>query len=182
MGNNYWMDSLFLFPASGPTKRRKHYLCLLCSQYCVCYFLNIVSNPNLPTSPKNQFRDYHAWNRIEMLMPQHDTHFLKLLKLCEKRPTCFQTLTFCRNLSFQKPWICPWIFQGFSMDFPPHGFSGRPRERPTKIFPRQVEGICWQCCLKSQELLIDGSDVQNQQVLLVLNKVIARLQIKDLIA
>ena len=65
-------------------------------------------------------------------MPQHYTNFLKLLKLYEKRPTCFQTLTFCRNLSFQKPWICPWIFQGFSMDFPPHGFSGRPRERPTK--------------------------------------------------
>ena len=39
-------------------------------------------------------------------------------KHCEKRPTCFQTLTFGRNLGFQKSWICPWI----SKDFPPHGF------------------------------------------------------------
>ena len=135
MGNNSWMDYVFFFATSGPAKRRKPYFCLLFSQYGVCYFLNIVSNPNLPTSPKNQFRDYHAWNRIEKLMPQHCTNFLKLLKLYEKRPTCFQTVTFCRNMSFQKPWICPWIFQGFSMDFPPPPLlelSGRPRERPSK--------------------------------------------------
>ena len=124
------MDSSPLcFATSGPTKRRK--------PYCVCYFLNIVSNPNRRSPSKNQFRDYHAWNRIEKLMPTHYKKILKLLKLCEKRPTCCQTLTFCRNLSFQKFWICPWIFPGFSMDFPPHEFSGRPRERPTKIFPRQ---------------------------------------------
>ena len=106
----------------------------------VCYFLNIVSNPNRRSPSKNQFRDYHAWNRIEKLMPQHCTNFLKLLKLCEARPTCFQTLTFCRNLSFQKPWICPWIFQGFSMDFPPPllEFSGRPRERPTISRPPKM--------------------------------------------
>ena len=108
------MDGFRLcFATSGPTKRRKHYLCLLFSQYCVCYFLNIVSNPKRNFPSKNQFRDYHAWNRIEKLMPQHYTNFLKLLKLCEKLPTCFQTLTFCRNLSFQKPWICQWIFKGF---------------------------------------------------------------------
>ena len=117
------MDGFPLFfSKSGPTKRRKHYFCLLFSQYCVFYFLNIVSNPNLRTSPKNQFRDYHAWNRIEKLMPQHWTHFHKLLKLCEKRPTCFQTLTFCRNLGFQKPWICPWISHGFPP--PPRFFGG----------------------------------------------------------
>ena len=115
------MDSSRLFFAtSGPAKHRTHYFCLLFSQYCVCYFLNLVSNPNLPTSPKHQFREYHAWNRIEKLMPQHCTNFLKLLKLYEKRPTCFQTLTFCRNLGFQKPWICPWISYGF----PPPRFFG----------------------------------------------------------
>ena len=118
---------------SGPTKRRKHYFCLLFSQYCVCYFLNIVSNPNRRSPSKNQFRDYHAWNRIKQLMPQHCTHFLKLLKLYEKRSTCFQTLPFCRNLNFQKPWICPWISHGFPT--PPPNFrggrgSGRQISRP----------------------------------------------------
>ena len=58
-------------------------------------------------------------------------------KHCEKRPTCFQTLTFCRNLGFQKSWICPWIFQGFPTPWISHpmdfGFSGRPRERPTNL-------------------------------------------------
>ena len=57
-------------------------------------------------------------------------------KHCETRPTCFQTLTFWSNLGFQKSWICPWIFQGFPTPWISHpmdfGFSGRPRERPTK--------------------------------------------------
>ena len=79
---------------------------------CLLFF-NIVSNPNRRFPSKNQFRDYHAWNRIEKSMPQHYTNFLKLLKLYETRSTCFQTLTFCRNLSFEKPWICQWIFHGF---------------------------------------------------------------------
>ena len=59
-------------------------------------------------------------------------------KHCEKRTTCFQTLTFGRNLGFQKSWICQWIFQGFPTPWISHpmdfGFSGRPRERPTKTF------------------------------------------------
>ena len=133
MGNNSWTHPPFFSRHLVPPN--------VGNIIFVCYFLNIGSesnrNPNLRTSPKNQFRDYHAWNRIEKLMPQHYTNFQKLLKFYGKRPTCFQTLTFCRNLSFQKSWICPWFFQGLSMDFPPHGFSGRPRGRPTKIFPRQ---------------------------------------------
>ena len=122
MGNNSWMDSVLFSRHLVPQN--------VGNMICVCYFLNIVSNPNLPTSPKNQFRDYHAWNRIEKLMPQHCTNFLKLLKLYEKQPTCFQTLTFCRNLGFQNPEFV----HGFSMDSPPPllEFSGRPRERPTK--------------------------------------------------
>ena len=86
------MDGFRLFlPTSGPTKRRKHYLCLLFSQYWV----GVEQINVLGTSPRNQFRDYSIWDRIEKLMPQHCTNFLKLLKLYEKRPTCFQTLTFC---------------------------------------------------------------------------------------
>ena len=128
------MDGFRLFFAtSGPTKRRTHYFCLLFSQYCVCYFLNIVSNPNRRFPSKNQFRDYHAWNRIEELMPPHYTKFLELLKLCEKLPTCFQTLTFCRNLNLQNlgfvhgfPKDFPWI--SHPMDFRGGRGSGRQKK------------------------------------------------------
>ena len=126
------MDGFRLcFATSGPTKRRKHYLCLLFSQYCVCYFLNIVSNPNLPTSPKNQFRDYHAWNRIEKLMPQHWQNFPQTFKTLRKTTNLFSNLDFSPKSGFPKT-------LDLSMDFPwishppPHEFSGRPRERPTK--------------------------------------------------
>ena len=113
------MDGFPLFLAtSGPTKRRKHYFWLLFSQSCVCYFLNIASNPKRNFLSKKEFRDYHGWNRIENPISKHYTNFQNLKKHCEKRPTCFQTLTFGRNLSFQKSWICSWI----SKDFPPHGF------------------------------------------------------------
>ena len=106
------MDGFRLcFATSGPTKRRKHYLCLLFSQYRVCYFLNIVSNPNLPTSPKNQFRDYHAWNRIEKFMPQH----------CKKNPQSFKTLrktaNLFSNLDFSPKSGFPKTLD-LSMDFP----------------------------------------------------------------
>ena len=50
---------------------------------------------DLLTSPSNQFRDYHIWNRIEKLMPQHwnlSPRTLKTLK--QNRPTRFQTLSF----------------------------------------------------------------------------------------
>ena len=113
------MDGFRLFFAtSGPEKRRKQYVCLLFSQYWVCYFSILSQFQDGTSIRKKQFRDYHAWNRIEKLMPQHYTNFLKLLKLYATRPTCFQTLIFCRNLSFQKPWICPWIFHGFPTPWP----------------------------------------------------------------
>ena len=111
---------------------------------CGCYILNIpfvifsilASGPKRTFLSKNKFREYHGWNRIENPMSKHYANFQKLKKLCETRQTCFQTLFFCRNLSFQKPWICQWIFQGFPTPWISHpmdfGFSGRPRERPTK--------------------------------------------------
>ena len=109
-----------------------------------CYILNIpfvifsilVSGPKHTFLSKKEFREYHGWNRIEIPISKHYTNFQILDFVCEKLPTCFQTLTFCRNQSFQKPWICPWIFQGFPTPWISHpmdfGFSGRPRERPTK--------------------------------------------------
>ena len=105
---------------SGPTKRRKHYVCLLFYQYRVCYFLNIVSNPNLPTSPKNQIRDYHAWNRIEKLMPQHCT-FSQTFKTLRKTANLFPNLDFLQKSRFPKT-------LDLSMDFPRifHGFPTPP--------------------------------------------------------
>ena len=112
------MDGFRLcFATSGPTKRRKHYFRLLFSQYCVCYFLNIVSNPNLPTSPKNQFRDYHAWNRIEKLMPQHWQTVPQTFKTLRKTANLFSNLDFLPKSGFPKT-------LDLSMDFPRifHGF------------------------------------------------------------
>ena len=120
----------FFFATSGPTKRRKHYVCLLFFQYCVCYFLNISRNPNLRTSPKNQFRDYHAWNRIKKLMPQHWKQNPHTFKTLRKTANLFSNLDFLQKSRFPKT-------LDLSMDFPwishpPHEFSGRPQERPTK--------------------------------------------------
>ena len=122
------MDQFRLFFAtSGRTERPKPYCWLLFSQSCVCYFLNIGLGPKnvngLAICSKNKFREYHGWNRIENPRSKHYTNFQILLKLCEKPPTCFKTLTFCRNLGFQKSWICSWIFQEFpTHGFPTHGF------------------------------------------------------------
>ena len=116
VGNNSWMDSAFV-ATSGPTKRRKHYLCLLFSPYCVCYFLNISRNPNLCTSPKNQFQDYHAWNRIEKLMPQLWNCSPQTFKTLQKTANLFSNLDFLPKSEFPKT-------LDLSMDFPRifHGF------------------------------------------------------------
>ena len=81
--------------------------------------LALVSEPGpkqvngLAICSKNQFRDYFIRNRLEKLVPLNWNFAPQNLKNRKKQPTCFQTLTFCRNLRFQKSWICPWIFQGF---------------------------------------------------------------------
>ena len=92
MGNNSWIHPLF-FATFGRTKRPKHYFRLLFSQYCVCYFLNIVSNPNRRFPSKNQFQDYHAWNRIDKLMSQHYT-FSKTFKTLRNTANLFSNLDF----------------------------------------------------------------------------------------
>ena len=127
MENISWMDSLFFSRHLVPRN--------VGNIIFVCYFLNIAF---VIFSMLSQIPNGTSLRKSIPGLPRLEPHrkvnattlynFLKLLKLCEKRPTCFQTLTFCRNLSFQKPWICPWIFQRFSMDFPPHGFSGNPWE------------------------------------------------------
>ena len=128
------MDGFRLFFATfGRTNRRKHYFCLLFFQYWTWAKKNQWSRHLFEKSIPGLFysKPPRKVSATELeLRPQN----LKNRKI--NRPTCFQTLTFCRNLSFQKSWICPWIFQGFPTPWISHpmdfGFSGRPRERPTK--------------------------------------------------
>ena len=80
-------------------------LCLLFSQYCLKSKSPLPFEKSIPGLP--HLEPHRKVNATTLYS------FLKLLKLYEKLPICFQTLTFCRNLSFQKPWICPWIFHGF---------------------------------------------------------------------
>ena len=68
---------------------------------------------DLLTSPINQFRDYFIRNRLEKLVPANyrfPTDNKKNIKI--NRPNRFQTLTFGRNLGFQKTEICPWGSSG----------------------------------------------------------------------
>ena len=113
------MDGFPLFfAASGPTKRREHYFCLLFSQYCV----GVEQINVLLTSPSNQFRDYHTWNRIEKLMPQHWNFAPQTLKKLQKTTNLFSNLDFLPKSGFPKT-------LDLSMDFPwiSHPMAGLSR-------------------------------------------------------
>ena len=93
------MDGFSLFFATpGFTKPQKHYV--------PSYFLNIGSESkkvnDLLTSPSNQFRDYHTWNRIEKLMPQHWNFAPQTLKTLQKTANVFSNLDFLPKSGFQK--------------------------------------------------------------------------------
>ena len=133
MGNNSWIHPPFFWRHLVPQN--------VGNIIFVCYFINIGLGPTKSQWSRHLFektipglfysKPPRKVSATELeLRPQN----LKNRKI--NRPTCFQTLTFCRNLSFQKSWICPWIFQGFPTPWISHpmdfGFSGRPRERPTK--------------------------------------------------
>ena len=119
MGNNSWTHPPFCFATSGPTKRRKHYFCLLFSQY----WTGVQTKINvLLTSPSNQFRDYFIWNRIEKLMPQHWNFSPQTLKTFKKLTNLFSNLDFLQKSEFPKT-------LDLSMDFPRILHGGR---RPTK--------------------------------------------------
>ena len=121
MGNNSWAHPVF-FTTSGPTKRRKHYLCLLFSQYWV----GVEKNNVLLTSPSNEFRDYFIWNRIDKLMPQLWNFSPQTLKTFKKPTNLFSNLDFLPKSGFPKT-------LDLSMDFPWRpGSLGRPLYGPTK--------------------------------------------------
>ena len=56
----------------------------------------------LLTSPNNQFRDYHIWNRIEKLMPQHWIFAPQTLKSLQKTTNLFANLGFLQKSGFPK--------------------------------------------------------------------------------
>ena len=98
MGNNSWTHPPLFFATSGPTKRRKHYFCLLFSQYWV----GVETINVLGTSPSNQFRDYFIWNRIEKLMPQHWNCSPQILKTLKQLTNLFSNLDFLPKSGFPK--------------------------------------------------------------------------------
>ena len=112
MGDNSWTHPPLFFATSGPTKRQKHYLCLLFSQDWV----GVQQKVNdLLTSPSNQFRDYSIWNSIEKLMPQLWNFAPQFLKTSNKnRPIRFQTRL------FGEVWVSK--NRGFVPGSPPGGF------------------------------------------------------------
>ena len=105
------MDGFSLFFAtSGPTKRRKHYFCLLFSQY----WTGVQQKVNvLLTSPSNQFRDYFIWNRMEKLMPQLWNFSPQTLKTFKQVTNLFSNLDFLPKSWFPKK---PGFVHGFSME------------------------------------------------------------------
>ena len=129
MGGKKVLDSSRLFFAtSGPTSRRKHYFCLLFSQYWV----GVEQINVLLTSPSNQFRDYFIWNRIEKLMPQlwnFSTQTLKILQNTDQlvfKPWLFAEIWVSKN---------PGFVHGFSME------AGLSRPKGTKGIPRIPKGV-----------------------------------------
>ena len=77
----------------------------------VCYFLNIGFGPT-----KSQCSRHFSKQSIPglfYLKPHRKVSATELelrttnFENLKNRPNCFQTLTFCRNLGFQKPGVCP---------------------------------------------------------------------------
>ena len=89
-------------------------LCLLFSQYCLKSKSPLPFEKSIPGLPRLEPR--RKVNATTL-------YIFELLKLYEKLPTCFQTLTFCRNLSFQKPCICQWMFQWFPTPWISHPWT-----------------------------------------------------------
>ena len=95
----------------------------------------------LGTSPRNQFRDYHTWNRIEKLMPQLWNFSPQTLKTLQKTANLFSNLDFLPKSGFPKTLDLsmdfPRIFHGFptppSLNFRGGRGSGRQISRPGSL-------------------------------------------------
>ena len=131
MGNNSWMDSAFVWRHLVPQN--------VGNIIFGCYFLNIGLGPTKSQWSRHLFEKsipglFYSKPPRKVSATELELRPKNLKNRKINRPTCFQTLTFCRNLSFQKILDLSMDFPRIShpMDFPPHGFPGRPRERPTK--------------------------------------------------
>ena len=118
------MDSSPLFFAtSGLTKPQKHYFLLI---FSIFPWAQQKVN-DLLTSPNNLFRDYHTWNRIEQLMPQHWNFAPQTLRTLQKNANLFSNLDFLPTSGFPKTldlsMDSPMIFHGFPTPWP--GSLGR---------------------------------------------------------
>ena len=113
MGNNSWMDSPFFSRHLVPQNVGNIMLFVIFS------ILDLVQQKVnvLGTSPRNQFRDYHTWNRIEKLMPQLWNFSPHTFKTLQKTANLFSNLDFLPKSGFPKT-------LDLSMDFPRifHGF------------------------------------------------------------
>ena len=70
----------------------------------------------LLTSPSNQFRDYHTWNRIEKLMPLNWNFAPQTLKTLHKTTNVFSNLDFLQKYGFPKTLDLSMVFHGFPME------------------------------------------------------------------
>ena len=137
MGGEEFLDSSpFFLVTSGPTKRRKHYFCLLFSQYWTW-------------AEKKQWSRHlfeKSFPGLFYSKPPRKVSATELeLRTTElKKPKNKPTNLFSNLDLFGPIWGAPpRIFQGFPMDFPRifHGFPThpslnfpwRPRERPTNL-------------------------------------------------
>ena len=133
MGNSSWTHPPFFSRHLVPQNLR--------NIICVCYFLNIGLGSkkvnDLLTSPNNQFRDYHTWNRIEKLMPQHWNFAPQTLKTLQKTTNLFSNLDFLQKSGFPKTRDLsmgfPWIFHGGRRPTKNVGGCGGGREPPPRI-------------------------------------------------
>ena len=124
------MDQFRLFfSTSGPAKRRKPYLCvifailcLLFSQYCLKSKSPLPFEKSIPGLPHRKVNATTLYT------------FSQTFKTLRTTANLFSNLDFFVKSGFPKILDLSMDFPRIShpMDFPPHGFSGRPRERPTK--------------------------------------------------
>ena len=132
MGNNYWIHPPFFWRHLVPQN--------VGNIIFGCYFLNIGLGPKkvngLAICSKNQFRDYFIRNRLEKLVPLNWNFAPHNLKNRKKPTNLFSNLDFLPKSEFPKILDLFMDFQGFPTPWISHpmdfGFSGRPRERPTK--------------------------------------------------
>ena len=118
MGNNSWMDPPFFSRHLVPQN--------VGNIIFVCYFLNIGLGPTKSQCSRhfseNQFRDYHAWNRIEKLMPQLWNCSPRTFQTLQTTTNLFSNLDFLPKSGFPKTLDLSMDFPSHGRDFPPHGF------------------------------------------------------------